>query len=241
MKGFATVAQAATEANALDAKTKELIALAIAVATRCDDCIAFHAKAALQHGASRAETLETLGMAIYMGAGPAVMYASHAIEASDQLHCHGSASVGVSPRLPGCTSWSSAVGRVGRRAANCDHTLTSPRVAWEGRAAATEGDVTALSLRSGPEPQGPRSSNQAVTLGASYKRLQTFLHAQPWPWRQTRRCVQAAAACWTRLALPTIWMLAGAIDVVASARGASIATAVRSAAVPALRSRSLGI
>jgi AhpD family alkylhydroperoxidase len=85
MKGFAGIAQAATKANALDAKTKELIALAIAVAIRCDDCIAFHAKAALEQGASRAEALEALGMAIYMGAGPAVMYAAHAIEAFDQL------------------------------------------------------------------------------------------------------------------------------------------------------------
>ena len=85
MKAFTAIAQAATKANALDAKTKELIALAIGVAIRCDDCIAFHAKAALEQGASREEVLEALGMAIYMGAGPAVMYASHAIEAFDQL------------------------------------------------------------------------------------------------------------------------------------------------------------
>ena len=85
MKAFAAIAQAATKANALDSKTKELIALAVAVAIRCDDCIAFHAKAALEQGASREEVLEALGMAIYMGAGPAVMYASHAIEAYDRL------------------------------------------------------------------------------------------------------------------------------------------------------------
>ncbi len=86
MKAFGAIAQAAARASALDAKTKELIALATAVAIRCDDCIAFHAKAALEQGASREEVLEALGMAIYMGAGPAVMYASHAIEAFDQLH-----------------------------------------------------------------------------------------------------------------------------------------------------------
>ena len=89
MKGFSAIAQAATKANALDSKSKELIALAVAVAIRCDDCIAFHAKAALEHGASREEVLEALGMAIYMGAGPAVMYASHAIEAFDQLGAAG--------------------------------------------------------------------------------------------------------------------------------------------------------
>lgn len=85
MKAFAGIAQAATVSKALDGKTKELIALGIAVAVRCDDCIAFHAKAAVEHGASRDEVSETLGMAIYMGAGPSVMYASHALEAFTQF------------------------------------------------------------------------------------------------------------------------------------------------------------
>ncbi|MGA2795328.1 MAG: carboxymuconolactone decarboxylase family protein [Roseiarcus sp.] len=85
MKEFSAIAQAALAPNALDVKTKELIALGIAVAVRCDDCIAFHVKAALERGASRAEVLETLGMAIYMGAGPAAMYASHALEAFTQF------------------------------------------------------------------------------------------------------------------------------------------------------------
>lgn len=85
MKGFSAIAQAALKANALDTKTKELIALAIGVATRCDDCIAFHSKAAALQGATREEILETLGMAIYMGAGPSVMYAAHALDAFGQL------------------------------------------------------------------------------------------------------------------------------------------------------------
>lgn len=85
MKAFAGIAQAATAAKALDAKTKELVALGIAVAVRCDDCIAFHLKAALDRGASREEVIEILGMAIYMGAGPSVMYASHALEALTQF------------------------------------------------------------------------------------------------------------------------------------------------------------
>jgi len=85
MKGFAALAQAALKADALDTRTKELIALAIAVATRCDGCIAFHAEAAMKQGASRAEVLETMGMAIYMGAGPSAMYAAQALEAFDQF------------------------------------------------------------------------------------------------------------------------------------------------------------
>jgi AhpD family alkylhydroperoxidase len=85
MKAFGGIAQAALQPKALDTKTKELIALAIGVATRCDDCIAFHTKAALEQGASREEISETLGMAIYMGAGPVVMYASHALVAMQQF------------------------------------------------------------------------------------------------------------------------------------------------------------
>ena len=85
MKAFAGIAQAATVSKALDAKTKELIALGVAVAVRCDDCIAFHVKAAVEKGATRDEVSETLGMAIYMGAGPSVMYASHALEAFTQF------------------------------------------------------------------------------------------------------------------------------------------------------------
>lgn len=85
MKAFSAIAQAALAPRALDTKTKELIALAISVAIRCDDCIAFHSKAAVDQGATRDEILETLGMAIYMGAGPSVMYASHALEAAAQF------------------------------------------------------------------------------------------------------------------------------------------------------------
>jgi AhpD family alkylhydroperoxidase len=84
MKAFSAVSQAALAPQALDTKTKKLIALAIA-ALRCDDCIAFHVKAALQQGASRAEVTEALGMAIYMGAGPSVMYASRALDAFEQF------------------------------------------------------------------------------------------------------------------------------------------------------------
>lgn len=85
MKSFSAIAQAALKPSALDTKTKELVALGISVAIRCDDCIGFHAKAAVDQGATREEVLETLGMAIYMGAGPSAMYASHAIEAFDQF------------------------------------------------------------------------------------------------------------------------------------------------------------
>jgi AhpD family alkylhydroperoxidase len=84
MKAFSSLARAALEAKALDTKTKELIALAIAVSTHCDGCITFHAESAVKLGATREEVLETIGMAVYMGAGPNLMYAAQALEAYDQ-------------------------------------------------------------------------------------------------------------------------------------------------------------
>ena len=85
MKEFSALARAALEPKALDIKTKELICLAISVATRCDPCIAFHAQSAAKQGATRDEVMETMGMAVYMGAGPSVMYAAQAVEAFDQF------------------------------------------------------------------------------------------------------------------------------------------------------------
>jgi AhpD family alkylhydroperoxidase len=85
MQGFSAMAQAATKPGALDRKTKELIALAIGVTSHCDGCIGFHAEALAKLGATRAEIEEALGMAIYMGGGPALMYAADAVAAFDQF------------------------------------------------------------------------------------------------------------------------------------------------------------
>ena len=76
MQAFSSLAQAATKDGALDKKTKELIALALGVAARCDGCIGFHGEALVRLGATRAEVLEVLSMAIYMGGGPSLMYAA---------------------------------------------------------------------------------------------------------------------------------------------------------------------
>jgi len=81
MKSFADMSRAAHGGPALDAATKELIALAISVATRCEPCVAYHAEGAAKAGASQAAIAETLAMAVYMGAGPSVMYAAKALEA----------------------------------------------------------------------------------------------------------------------------------------------------------------
>ncbi|HSF91840.1 MAG TPA: carboxymuconolactone decarboxylase family protein [Paracoccaceae bacterium] len=83
--GFSDLAAAATQAGALDTKTKELIAVAIGIAKQCDDCIGFHVKAAIIAGATREELAETIGMCVYMGGGPSLMYGAKALAAFDQF------------------------------------------------------------------------------------------------------------------------------------------------------------
>lgn len=85
MNGFYAMAKGATAPGVMDEKTKELIALAIGVSTRCDGCIGFHAKALVRLQATREEIAETLGMAVYMGGGPSLMYAADALRAYDQF------------------------------------------------------------------------------------------------------------------------------------------------------------
>lgn len=85
MTGFHQLARAASAGDAIDKKTKELIAMAIGVTQRCDGCIGFHAKALVDLGATRAELTDTLAMCIYMGGGPALMYAADALRAYDQF------------------------------------------------------------------------------------------------------------------------------------------------------------
>jgi AhpD family alkylhydroperoxidase len=85
MKGFNDLGRAATADGVLDKKTKELIALALSVAARCDPCIAFHTQALVKLGATRQELDETLGVTTYMGGGPSLMYAASAIAAFDEF------------------------------------------------------------------------------------------------------------------------------------------------------------
>ena len=85
MNGFYAMSKAATTDGALDKKTKEFIALAIGVTQRCDGCIGFHAKALKDLGATREEIAEVMSMCVYMGGGPALMYAADALRAFDQF------------------------------------------------------------------------------------------------------------------------------------------------------------
>ena len=85
MAAFETLHKAAVASGALEKKVKELIALAISVTHGCDDCIAHHVHDAIDAGATRDEIVEALGVAVLMGGGPGMIYASHAIEAVDQF------------------------------------------------------------------------------------------------------------------------------------------------------------
>ncbi len=85
MKGFETIAQAATKDGALSKKTKELIALALGIAAHCDGCIGFHMQTLVKLGVTREELLETLSMAVYMGGGPSLMYAAEALKAFEEF------------------------------------------------------------------------------------------------------------------------------------------------------------
>lgn len=85
MKGFNELARAATRDGALDRKTKELIALSLGVAAHCDACIGFHVQALVKLGVTKAELEEALGMAVYMGGGPSLMYSANALAAFEEF------------------------------------------------------------------------------------------------------------------------------------------------------------
>lgn len=85
MKSFGDLGHAATTSGVLDRKTKELIALAVSVAARCDPCIGFHMQTLVKLGVTRQEIDETLGVTTYMGGGPSLMYAANAINAFEEF------------------------------------------------------------------------------------------------------------------------------------------------------------
>jgi len=79
--GYQTLSKAGQKTGHLDAKTRELIALAIAVTTRCDGCITVHVGEALKHGATREEIAEALGVAVALNAGAALVYSARVMDA----------------------------------------------------------------------------------------------------------------------------------------------------------------
>jgi AhpD family alkylhydroperoxidase len=85
MAGFNRMGKAAKTNGALTEKTKELIALGIAISTRCESCIAFHVKSLVRLETTRDEFCEALAMIAYMGGGPSVAFSAKALEAYDEF------------------------------------------------------------------------------------------------------------------------------------------------------------
>ena len=83
MKGFGALSRGASTTKHLNAKTRELIALAVAVTTRCEGCIDAHSRKAKAAGASKEEVAEALGVAIALNAGAALTYSLHVLDALD--------------------------------------------------------------------------------------------------------------------------------------------------------------
>jgi AhpD family alkylhydroperoxidase len=85
LRGLSTIEGAAAKVGKLSPKIHELIALAVAVTTRCDGCISVHTKKAVEHGASLEEISEALGVAIALNAGAALTYSARVLDAHAQL------------------------------------------------------------------------------------------------------------------------------------------------------------
>ena len=83
VKGYQTLSRAGAATGHLDAKTRELIALAVSVTTRCDGCITVHTAEALKHGATRDEIAEALGVAVALNAGAAMVYSARTLDTVD--------------------------------------------------------------------------------------------------------------------------------------------------------------
>lgn len=84
-KGFGALSKAVKEGGVLDFKTKEFVALGIAIAVHCEDCIVLHIETLIKAGCTREELVDVLGMCIQLGGGPASMYAAKALACFDEL------------------------------------------------------------------------------------------------------------------------------------------------------------
>lgn len=81
VRGYRELSNAGGAKDLLGAKTRELIALAVAVTRQCDGCIVIHTDAALKHGATREEIAEALGVAIAVNAGAALVFSTRVLDA----------------------------------------------------------------------------------------------------------------------------------------------------------------
>ena len=82
---FRAFGQAVFRDGALDAKTKQLIAVAVAHVTQCPYCIKGHTKAAMRKGATPEELMEAIWVAAEMRAGGAYAHSALALETIDEV------------------------------------------------------------------------------------------------------------------------------------------------------------
>jgi AhpD family alkylhydroperoxidase len=81
IRGYRTLSEAGAKTEKLDAKTRELIALAVAVTRQCDGCIVVHTDAAIKQGATREEIVEALGIAVAVNAGATLIHSAKVMDA----------------------------------------------------------------------------------------------------------------------------------------------------------------
>ena len=81
VKAYAEFHHANSQSKHLDAKTRELIALAVAVTLRCDGCVNAYSESAVKAGASKDEIVDALGVAVMVNAGATMVYSAHTIDA----------------------------------------------------------------------------------------------------------------------------------------------------------------
>ena len=84
-KGFSVMGKEAKKEGIVSEKTKEFVALGIAISTRCESCIGMHVESLIRLGTSREELIEVLAMCSYMGGGPSITFSTKALEAFEQL------------------------------------------------------------------------------------------------------------------------------------------------------------
>jgi len=89
LKAFGEIGKSVYKDGALSAKTKEMMAVASAIAARCEGCIVWHVRGAVRHGMTKPELEELIGVAVHMGGGPSLTYGIKALESFDQLTAQG--------------------------------------------------------------------------------------------------------------------------------------------------------
>jgi AhpD family alkylhydroperoxidase len=81
VRGYRMLVTSRAKSGALEAKTRELVALAVAITLRCDGCITTHAEFARKQGASEDEIIDALGIAVMVNAGAALVYSARTLDA----------------------------------------------------------------------------------------------------------------------------------------------------------------